>query len=345
MQIYKYYFDNIIFFSYFCRCMKVFYPILTITGSDSTGGSGVQADIRTISELGGYAVSAITSITVQNTLGIQAFFDVPAEIVSGQIEAIMNDIQPSIVKVGMIRRVETLEVVIDALTKYRPDYIIYAPAIWSSNGDALMTEDVVSQIRYRLLPLCSVVVARKKENDIILQDTKLLRMAEGNGMQVFLLDNANSHGLTNRFSSALAVYLNQGKKMEDALAMAQDFINVELTRESNLQGRSSELYNQFISQVNNFCRTYSDVHFYADQLNVSSRYLAQVTRRISGKTPKAIIDEYIVKEIERELSTTTHTVQEIANTFGFSSQAHLTKFFKKMKGVTPSAFRQPKPVD
>lgn len=325
--------------------MKTIQPILTITGSDSTGGSGVQADIRTISELGGYAVSAITSITVQNTLGIQAFFDVPAEIVSGQIEAIMNDIQPSIVKVGMIRRVETLEVVIDALTKYRPDYIIYAPAIWSSNGDALMTEDVVSQIRYRLLPLCSVVVARKKENDIILQDTKLLRMAEGNGMQVFLLDNANSHGLTNRFSSALAVYLNQGKKMEDALAMAQDFINVELSRESNLQGRSSELYNQFISQVNNFCRTYSDVHFYADQLNVSSRYLAQVTRRISCKTPKAIIDEYIVKEIERELSTTTHTVQEIANTFGFSSQAHLTKFFKKMKGVTPSAFRQPKPVD
>ena len=320
--------------------MKTIQPILTITGSDSTGGSGVQADIRTISELGGYAASAITSITVQNTLGIQAFFDVPAEIVSGQIEAIMNDIQPSIVKVGMIRRVETLEVVIDALTKYRPDYIIYAPAIWSSNGDALMTEDVVSQIKYRLLPLCSVVVARKKENDIILQDTKLLRMAEGHGMQVFLLDNANSHGLTNRFSSALAVYLNQGNKMEEALGMAQGFINVELTRESNLQGRSSELYNQFISQVNNFCRTYSDVHFYADQLNVSSRYLAQVTRRISGKTPKAIIDEYIVKEIERELSTTTHTVQEIANTFGFSSQAHLTKFFKKMKGVTPSAFRQ-----
>ena len=320
--------------------MKVFYPILTITGSDSTGGSGVQADIKTISELGGYAVSAITSITVQNTLGIQEFFDVPAEIVSGQIEAIMNDIQPSIVKVGMIRRVETLEVVIDALTKYRPDYIIYAPAIWSSNGDALMTEDVVSQIRYRLLPLCSVVVARKKENDIILQDTKLLRMAEDNGMKVFLLDNANSHGLTNHFSSALAVYLNQGNKMDEALAKAQDFINVELTRESNLQGRSSELYNQFISQVNNFCRTYSDVHFYADQLNVSSRYLAQVTRRISAKTPKAIIDEYIVKEIERELSTTTHTVQEIANTFGFSSQAHLTKFFKKMRGLTPSEYRK-----
>ena len=74
----------------------------------------MQADIRTIAEWGGYAVSAITSITVQNTLGIQEFFDIPAEIVSGQIEAIMNDMQPDIVKIGMIRRVETLNVVIDA---------------------------------------------------------------------------------------------------------------------------------------------------------------------------------------------------------------------------------------
>ncbi|MBD9298654.1 MAG: helix-turn-helix domain-containing protein [Prevotella sp.] len=320
--------------------MRELQPILTITGSDSTGGSGVQADIKTISELGGYAVSAITSITVQNTLGIQEFFDVPAEIVSGQIEAIMNDIQPSVVKVGMIRKVETLDVIIDALTKYRPDYMVYAPAIWSSNGDALMTEDVVSQIKYRLLPLCSAVVARKKENDIMLQDSKLLRRAEDGGLCVFMLDNANSHGLINRFSSALSVYLTQGKKMEEALAMAQDFINVEWARERNLQGRSSDLYSQFISQVVNYCRTYSDVHFYADQLNVSSRYLAQVTRRISGKTPKNIIDEYIVKEIERELTTTTHTVQEIANSFGFSSQAHLTKFFKKMNGETPSGFRQ-----
>ena len=102
---------------------------------------------RTISELGGYAVSAITSITVQNTLGIQEFFVIPAVIVSGQIEAIMNDVQPDIVKIGMIRRVETLNVVIDALTKYRPTHIIYAPAIWSSQGEALMTEEVVSQTK------------------------------------------------------------------------------------------------------------------------------------------------------------------------------------------------------
>ncbi len=315
-------------------------PILTVTGSDGTGGAGVQADIKTISELGGYAASAVTSITVQNTLGIQEFYDIPAEIVSSQIEAIMNDMQPTVVKVGMIRKVETLNVVIDALTKYRPEHIIYAPSIWSSNGEALMSENVVTQIKYRLLPLCSIIVARKKESDSILQNSRQLRMAESDGLNVYRLDNANSHGLINRFSSALAVYLSQGRKMDDALAMAQDFINVELVRESSLQGRSSELFNQFISQVNNFCRTYSDVRFYAEQLNVSGRYLAQVTRRMSGKTPKAIIDEYIVKEIERELSTTTQTVQEIANAFGFSSQAHLTKFFKKMRGVTPSTFRK-----
>ena len=203
-----------------------------------------------------------------------------------------------------------------------------------------MSENVVTQIKYRLLPLCSVIVARKKESDSILQNSRQLRLAESDGINVYRLDNANSHGLINRFSSALAVYLSQGKRMDEALSMAQDFINVDLVRESRLQGRSSELFNQFISQVNNFCRTYSDVRFYADQLNVSSRYLAQVTRRMSGKTPKTIIDEYIIKEIERELTTTTQTVQEIANVFGFSSQAHLTKFFKKMRGVTPSAFRR-----
>ena len=88
--------------------MKTNIPILTITGSDSTGGSGVQADIKTISALGGYALSAITAITVQNTLGIQEFFNLPDNIVAGQIEAIINDIQPEVVKIGMIRSVGTL---------------------------------------------------------------------------------------------------------------------------------------------------------------------------------------------------------------------------------------------
>ena len=119
--------------------------ILTITGSDSTGGSGVQADIRTIAALGGYAVSAVTSITVQNTVGIQAFYDLPADIVKGQIEAIINDMQPDTVKIGMIRTTDTLAVIVEALSKYRPHHIIYDPIVTASNGDRLMTDDVIMQ--------------------------------------------------------------------------------------------------------------------------------------------------------------------------------------------------------
>ena len=137
--------------------------ILTITGSDSTGGSGVQADIRTIAALGGYAVSAVTSITVQNTVGIQAFYDLPADIVKGQIEAIINDMQPDTVKIGMIRTTETLAVIVEALSKYRPHHIIYDPIVTASNGDRLMTDDVIMQIRHRLLPLCSMVILRESD--------------------------------------------------------------------------------------------------------------------------------------------------------------------------------------
>ena len=93
--------------------------ILAITGSDGTGGSGIQADIRCICELGGTVTSVVTSITVQNTLGIQEFYDLPAAIVRKQIEAIFNDLQPQIVKIGLIRR-------IDVVRSYR-----CAPLCWS----------------------------------------------------------------------------------------------------------------------------------------------------------------------------------------------------------------------
>ena len=82
--------------------------ILTITGSDGSGGSGLQADIRCISELGGKVTSAITSITVQNTLGIQEFYDLPATTVRTQIEAILNDLQPQVVKIGLLRRIDVV---------------------------------------------------------------------------------------------------------------------------------------------------------------------------------------------------------------------------------------------
>ena len=288
-------------------------PILTITGSDSTGGSGVQADIKTMSELGGYAMSAITSITVQTTLGIQQFYDVPATIVAGQIDAVMNDFQPEVVKIGLIRREDTLEVVVKALQKYRPRHVILDTVVLSSRGDTLISREMQDAIRCQLIPLCTLVIKK---------------------------DDGMMHGLSNRYASAVAVFLNQGSSPDEAETKAKAYINTQVVRTSDLQGRSSELYNELLDTIVEHHREASDVRFYADLLNVSSRYLAQVTRRISGKSPKAIIDDYLIHEIELQLKSTDNTVQEIAYRFGFSSQAHFTKFFKKQKGVSPTEFRK-----
>ena len=291
-------------------------PILTITGSDSTGGSGVQADIKTISELGGYAMSAITSITVQTTLGIQQFYDVPASIVAGQIDAVMNDFEPDVVKIGLIRREDTLDVVVKALQKYRPRHVILDTVVLSSRGDTLISREMQDAIRCQLIPLCTLVVKK---------------------------DEGMMHGLSNRYASAVAVFLSQGRSPEEAETQAKAYINTQVVKSSDLQGRSSELYNELLDTIVEHHREASDVKFYADLLNVSSRYLAQVTRLISGKSPKAIIDDYLIHEIELQLKSTDNTVQEIAYRFGFSSQAHFTKFFKKLKGVSPTEFRKRNP--
>ncbi len=327
------------------------FPILTITGSDSTGGSGVQADIRTISALGGYAVSAITSITVQTTLGIQQFYDLPASIVGGQIEAIVNDMQPQIVKIGMIRRVDVLRTLVDTLLKYRPPYIIYDPIVRSARGDQLMTEDVIAQIRSWLLPLCSLVIIREQDAGVLLQqeirnddDRKHLTesLHQLGCREVLLTRELDMHGLGNNFSSAIAYYLSKGADIPQALSQARTYISQQQAYKTGITGRISQLYNEFLNAVAQHYHTNSDVAYYADCLNVSSRYLAQVTRRISGKAPKTLIDDYLLKEIACQLTTTAKTVQEIAYDFGFSSQAHFAKFFKKQMGKTPSEYRKTK---
>lgn len=318
---------------------KLLKTILTITGSDSTGGSGVQADIRTIASLGGYAVSAVTSVTVQNTLGIQAFYDLPAEIVRGQIEAIINDMQPDTVKVGMIRTIETLAVVVDALLKYRPHHIIYDPIVTASNGDRLMTNDVIMQIRCRLLPLCSLVILREGEAEKIF-DCSSLKGEGSRAVRSFVLDDPLQHGLANSFSSALAVYLSQDEPMEEALQHAREYVRTLVARKSDISGRSSQLYNEFLEAVQEHHRTNRDVAFYADCLNVSPRYLSQVAHRISGKSPKCIIDHTLAEALACQLRTTQKTIQEIAYEHGFASQAQFSKFFRKQMGQTPSEWRR-----
>ncbi len=285
--------------------------VLTITGSDSTGCSGVQADILTISELGGVAVSAITSITVQNMLGIQEFYDLPVEIVRGQIEAIINDVQPEVVKIGLIRSIDVLEVITDMLLKYHPEYVIYDPIFTSSRGERLISDDVVAQISRRLVPLCTLVTAE--------------RFA--------------SHGGNNAYSSAVAAFLAEGNSLDEAQKKAQEYARNKELRETPVAGRASELYHSFLELVSRKFKENNDVAFYADCMNISPRYLAQVCKRVGDKSPKQIIDEHLVKELQRQLRATDNTIQQIAADTGFLSQAHLSKFFKNITGVSPTEYR------
>lgn len=358
--------------------MKKAPVILTITGSDSMGGSGVQADIKTISLLGGYPVSAITSITMQNTLGIQEFYDLPAAIVAGQIEAIIDDLEPQVFKIGMVRNPEVLETIVSSLKHYKPVHTVYAPVVVSSRGDILMSDDMVAKVRKHLLPECSLVTVKRDAASFMLghpvetveDGVKAAEELIGKGCGAVLIQgfatptatltdvllrkgehepayfaspsatDFNVHGAGSNLSSAIAAYLGQGLDIRDAIVCAKTFINQQVAYACDLKGRSSELYNQLINEISAHHKTNNDVRFYADSLNVSSRYLAQVTKRIAGKAPKTLIDEYLIKAIEIQLSTTGKTVQEVAYEFGFRSQAHFAKFFKKMKGVTPSEYRK-----
>lgn len=291
-------------------------PILTITGSDSTGLSGVQADIRTITSLGASAATALTCLTVQTTLGIQEFFDVPASIVEGQMEAIFNDAAPEVVKVGLIRSESVLESVIGSLQRHRPRHVVYDPVFLSTKGEALVPVKVRKLVAEKLLPLCTYVIDRRRE---VLP---------------------NMHGMSNAMASAVCVYLNEGMPLDAAVAQARQYVGTLVARSLDTNTRSSILYNDFLALLSQHLHTHSDVTFYAGQLNVSPRYLGQVCRKVASKSSKTIIDEHLLHDIEVLLTTTTLTVQQIAMQTGFRSQAHLTKFFRKMKDTTPTAYRK-----
>lgn len=304
--------------------------ILTITGSDGTGGSGLQADIGTISSLGGYAVSVVTTITVQNTIGIQQFFDIPANIVRSQIDAIINDVQPAIIKIGMVRSVSVIDVIAGALQKYRPQHVVFDPVVLSSRKELLMPERVIEHACKVLAPISDVVVVRGGDRHVI---------NDIGSAKCYVLDENAMHGFAGSFASAVAFFLSQHDDVDKALERAETYIHDKVESHKEITGRGNLLYKEFLGLVSSHCAERSDVAYYADCLNVSGRYLAQICKKNDDKTPKAIIDSVLLRHLTDELSSTSKTVQEIAFGNGFSSQAHMTKFFKKKTGVTPTQYR------
>ena len=115
---------------------KSYYRVLTIAGSDSGGGAGIQADIKAISAMGCYAASAITAVTVQNTIGVQAVHPIPLDILEGQIEAVLSDIGVDSIKIGMLHSAEVVNLVADIIEKHKIKNVVLDPVMVSTSGHA-----------------------------------------------------------------------------------------------------------------------------------------------------------------------------------------------------------------
>ena len=146
-----------------------YYTALTIAGSDSCGGAGIQADIKTMSALGVYASSAITAITVQNTKGVYGIQNVEPEIVKGQIEAVMDDIHPDAIKIGMVNDCNTIRAITETLKKYEDQFqhLVIDPVMVSTSGCRLMQEDALEIFIEELLPLASLLTPNIPEAEIL----------------------------------------------------------------------------------------------------------------------------------------------------------------------------------
>ena len=169
---------------------KRYNTVLTIAGSDSGGGAGIQADIKAISAMGCYAASAITAITVQNTLGVQAVHPAPLDILRGQIDAVLSDIGADAVKIGMLHSSEVVILVAEMIEKYGIRNVVLDPVMVSTSGHRLIEEDAVEVIKSRLLPLARVITPNVPEAEI-LAGCKIAGEDEFEAIARRLSDNGN----------------------------------------------------------------------------------------------------------------------------------------------------------
>lgn len=143
------------------------YKVLTIAGSDTSGGAGIQADIKTITALGGYATTVITALTAQNTLGVQSVFEIPASFVGQQIDAVMTDIGTDAVKTGMLLNKDIVEMVSTKIKEYNIRHVVVDPVMISKNEKRLLSADAVNALTSKLFPLSLVVTPNIPEAEYL----------------------------------------------------------------------------------------------------------------------------------------------------------------------------------
>lgn len=249
---------------HYLATMKHYPCILTIAGSDCSGGAGIQVDIKAISALGAYAASAITAITVQNTCGVTGIHPVPPEYVKGQIEAVMTDICPRAVKIGMVNDTRIVEVIADCLQRYTPEFVVFDPVMVSTSGCKLVEDEAIAAITTRLMPLATLITPNLSETEVLLgypvTDVEGMKAAaielleryacqavlikgghlpEGGMCDVLQLrgethshlftagkvESRNTHGTGCTLSSAIATYLALGHPLPEAVQKAKQYVH------------------------------------------------------------------------------------------------------------------------
>ena len=259
--------------------------VLIIAGSDPSGGAGIQADIKTVTALGGYAATAITALTVQNTRGVSAVHAVSPDVIAAQIEAVMSDIGADAIKIGMIGDVATAGVVEAALLENASVPVVLDPVLIATSGDALAEDGVAGFIKERLVPCAAVVTPNKGETetltgisianreDMIEAGRKLLALGAraalitgghmggetvedvlvtGNEVCSFTnerIETSSTHGTGCTLASAIATGLAQGMTLEDATARAVDYVHQAIRTAPGFGGGNGPLNHSWVIET------------------------------------------------------------------------------------------------
>lgn len=236
--------------------------VLVIAGSDSGGGAGIQADIKTITMLGGFAMTAITAITAQNTLGVQAIYPLPPEAVTKQIQSVMEDIGADMIKIGMLGNAVIIKAVAEAIEKYAAKVrVVLDPVIQAKGGASLLQDDALDALKQHLLPLAMLVTPNIPEAEMlagrhiatvddmktaameIATKTKSSVLVKGGHLENAMLsnilyaqgscetfttkriDSVHTHGTGCTLASAIAVLLAKGFSLIQAVTQAQTYVH------------------------------------------------------------------------------------------------------------------------
>jgi hydroxymethylpyrimidine/phosphomethylpyrimidine kinase len=236
---------------------------LTIAGSDSGGGAGIQADLKTIAANGCYGSSVITAVTAQNTLAVTAVHPVPLDCVQQQLDAVLSDIGTDAVKIGMLYSAELIERIAEQLRRFAVNNIVLDPVMVATSGDPLLRDDAVAALKKYLIPLADIITPNLPEAGVLLGremdvnedleqaavriatlgcDTVLIKGGHhqdrnsddllylGDEKRSVVLrgrrvDTKNTHGTGCTLSSAIASFLARGRTMEEAVCLAKEYIS------------------------------------------------------------------------------------------------------------------------